>query len=129
MEKQEVFELMKKDQFVRYNGIELTEIGEGEAIGKMTITPNHLNGLGTVQGGALFTLADYVCAAAANSRGKSAVSLDGQIDFLKSVSKGTLTAHAKEISLGRTIATYNVTVTNEDNQLIAIFHAKFFRKD
>ena len=91
MEKQEVFELMKNDQFVRYNGIELTEIGEGEAIGKMTITPNHLNGLGTVQGGALFTLADYVCAAAANSRGKSAVSLDGQIDFLKSVSKGTLT--------------------------------------
>ncbi len=129
MEKQEALEMLKKDQFVQHNDIELVEMGDGEAIGKMTITPKHLNGIGRVQGGALFTLADYVCAAAANSRGKAAVSIDGQIDFIKAVASGTLTAHAKEVSLGRTIASYNATITNEENQLIAFFHAKFFRKD
>lgn len=129
MEKEEIIELLKKDKFILYNGIELLEIGEGEATSRMKITENHLNGLGTVQGGAIFTLADYTCAAAANSRGKAAVTLDGQMDFIKAVSKGTLTAHATEISLRRTIASYRVEVRNEEDILIATFQSKVFRKD
>lgn len=129
MEKEEIIELLKKDKFILYNGIELLEIGEGEATSRMKITENHLNGLGTVQGGAIFTLADYTCAAAANSRGKAAVTLDGQMDFIKAVSKGILTAHATEISLRRTIASYRVEVRNEEDILIATFQSKVFRKD
>lgn len=129
MEKEEVIALLKKDKFILFNGIELLSIGDGEAWGRLVINENHLNGLGTVQGGAIFTLADYVGAAAANSRGKAAVSLDGQMDFIKAVSQGVLTAHATEVSLRRTIATYRVEVRNEDNILIATFQSKFYRKD
>lgn len=123
------FELMNKDEFIHYCGIELTEVGNGEATSRMVVKPTHLNGLGSVQGGALFTLADFTAAAAANSREKHAVSLDGSIDFIKGVSHGTLTAHATETSLKRTIASYNVEIHDEDNNLIATFHAKVYRLD
>ena len=51
-----LFDLLKKDAFAKFNGIELVEIGEGTAIATMKVTENHLNGVGTIQGGALFTL-------------------------------------------------------------------------
>ena len=48
--------LNKEDRFCAYNGIRLTEIREGYAEAELTVTEHSLNGLGIVQGGALFTL-------------------------------------------------------------------------
>ncbi len=128
MEKAESIELIRSDKFTLHNGIELTEVGEGKAIGKMTLQDYHINGVGITHGGALFTLADHTCAAAANSRDRVAVSLDGQINFIKAASKGTLTAYATEVSLRRTIAVYHVDIKNEEGDLIATFDSKFYRK-
>lgn len=129
MNREEVFALMSKDRFVERNGIRLVELGEGTATSEMVISDYHLNGNGTVQGGALFTLADFTCAAAANTHEKLTVSLDGSIDFIKAVSKGVLTAKATEVSVRRTIASYRVDITNEEGKLIATFHSKLFRLD
>lgn len=120
---------LKNDKFVQYIGVELLEAGDGHAVGRMVVKDFHLNGVGTVQGGALYTLADYVVAAAANSRGKTAVSLDGHIDYIKAVSTGVLTVEAKEVSLKRTIAIYTAEIRNEAGELIACYQAKMFRKE
>ncbi|MBR5373137.1 MAG: PaaI family thioesterase [Paludibacteraceae bacterium] len=120
---------LKNDKFVQYIGVELLSASEGRATGRMVIQDFHLNGVGSVQGGALYTLADYVVAAAANSRGKTAVSLDGHIDYIKAVSSGVLTVEAKEISLKRTIAIYVAEIRNEEGALVASYQAKMFRKD
>ena len=50
-------------------GIVLKELDENGAVCTMTITDNHLNAVGSVMGGALFTLADFGFAAAANFKG------------------------------------------------------------
>lgn len=42
-----------KDKFAQYNGIRLLEAADGHAKSAMRITPNHLNGLGMVHGGAI----------------------------------------------------------------------------
>ena len=127
---QNCLDVLKRDAFAISVGIEITEVGEGRAVGKMKITDTHLNGVGTVQGGALFTLADYICAVAANSHEKSAISLDGHIDFIKGVSSGTLVATSSEIFLRRTIAAYMVEIRREeDNALIATFQSKVYRKE
>lgn len=123
-------EILKKDAFAASVGITILEAGEGRAKGKMVITDTHLNGVGTVQGGALFTFADYICAVAANTYDKIAVSLDGHIDFVKAVSSGTLIVTASEVFLNRTIASYNAEIRREeDNILVATFQSKFYRKD
>ena len=124
-----IFQMMQKDRFAKYNQIQLLEAGEGTAKAQMIVTENHLNGVGIVQGGALFTLADLVFAAASNSRGKIAVTLDANVNFIKAVSSGILTATAWEIDLKRSIGIYRVEIRNEENELIATFQSAAYRKE
>ncbi len=124
-----ILQLIQKDHFANYNQIQVIEVGEGIAKAQMTVTKNHLNGIGTVQGGALFTLADLAFAAASNSREKIAVALDANVNFIKAVSSGTLTATAWEIDLKRTIGIYRVEIRNEADELIATFQSTAYRKE
>ena len=126
---EKIFQLMQKDHFAAANGIKLIEVGEGTAKAVMVINENHLNGFNTVQGGALFTLADLAFAAACNSRNKMAVSLNANINYIKPVSSGTLTATAREVDLKRSISIYSVDIHNETGELIATFQSTAYRKE
>ena len=117
-----------KDKFARYNGIELLEAADGHAKTRMAVTENHLNGLGIVHGGAIFTLADFTFAAASNSRGIIAVAINANISYVKSSTSGVLYAEAKETSLNHKLGTYTVDVTNEAGELLAIFQGMVYRK-
>lgn len=124
-----VKKIIQKDRFcLEIVGIELLELEPGRAKAKLEISKNHLNGLGTVQGGAIFTLADLALAAAANSRGRVAVLINGSISYFKAVSKGILFAEAKEESLSNTLASYTIKVSNEEGDLIALMQATAYRK-
>lgn len=118
----------KNDKFAAYNGIRLLEAGSGRARSSMVLTPNHLNGLGIVHGGALFALADFTFAAASNSRENVAVAINANISYVKSVSSGTLYADAREISLNHKIGTYTIDVTHESGELLAVFQGMVYRK-
>jgi acyl-CoA thioesterase len=109
-------------------GVELMEITPGQAKVKMEIRPKHLNGLGTVQGGALFTLADMALASASNSHGTVAVLVNASIAYFKAVSQGVLYAEAREESLKNKLATYTVRVTDGEQELIALMQATVYRK-
>jgi acyl-CoA thioesterase len=124
----DVIELMANDRFSEHNGIVLVDVSAGNATAKMDIRPNHLNGLGVVQGGAIFTLADHALAAAANSHDAVAVGINCAISYFKGEKSGTLIATAREISLRRSVATYQVDVTNQENELVASFQGTVFRK-
>ena len=121
-------EFFKKDRFAQHCGIELLEVAEGYAKAKMDLTGSHLNGVGSVQGGAIFTLADLAFAAASNSHGTVAVAINVNISFVKAVSEGTLVATAQETSINPKLATYDVKVTNDQGQQIALFQGMVYRK-
>jgi acyl-CoA thioesterase len=82
-------EFFKRDKFAELAGIELLDVSPGRAKAKMTIGPQHLNGVDIVHGGAVFTLADLVFAAASNSHGTVAVAINASISFIKASSAGT----------------------------------------
>ena len=121
-------EFFKKDMFAKHCGIELMEVSKGSAKAKMDITHDHLNGVGTVQGGAIFTLADLVFAAASNSHGSVAVAINVNISFVKAANKGTLYAQGRETSINPKLATYDVRVTDDMDNLIALFQGMVYRK-
>ena len=125
---QKVVDLMKADKFVEYCGITLDEIGPGYAKTSVEIQPQHLNGAGIIQGGVLFTLADYALASAANSREKISVSIETSMSFIKGISTGRVTATAQEVSCGKSLARYDVPVTTEDGKLIALLHGTVYRR-
>ncbi len=120
--------LFKNDKFAAYNGIELLEVSEGTAKSKMEINENHLNGIGIVQGGAIFTLADFTFGAAANSYGTVTVAINVNISFMKASKSGTLFAEAREISKNPKLGTYTIDVTDDEGELIAIFQGMAYRK-
>lgn len=85
-------EFLQGDKFALLAGVELLETGNGYAKARMEIKPEHLNGGGVCQGGAIFTLADLAFAAATNSHARLTLSITSSINFFKAESKGFLYA-------------------------------------
>lgn len=118
-----------EDKFARHSGIELLDGGPGWAKARMRIEPYHLNGAGTVHGGAIFTLADFAFAFASNSHGTLAMGINVSVSFVKAAIRGTLYADAKEQALNPKLASYSVHITDDDNCTVAIFQGMVYRKN
>lgn len=124
-----LIDFLKNDHFAVRSGVELLEIKPGYAKARMLVTPEHLNGGGVFQGGALFTLADLAFAAAANSHKKLTLSVNANISFLRSVKEGYVYADAAELFNHRRIPFIEVRLTNEEGELIGIMTSSGYRKD
>lgn len=120
--------LFKKDRFADCVGIELLEVSEGSARASMEVKDYHLNAVNIVHGAAIFALADLVFAMASNSHGNVAVAINASISYLKAATGGTLFAEATEVSRNHKLASYTVRVTDESDDLIAIFQGMVYRK-
>lgn len=121
--------LFENDRFAKYSGIEVVDISPGSAETRMKVEDKHLNGIGTVHGGALFTLADFSFALAANSYGRVTVAINASISYLKAVKTGTLIAEARELSKSNRISNYTVTIKEEEGgELVAVFQGMAYRK-
>ena len=119
----------EKDRFARFSGIEVVNISPGSAKTRMKVEDKHLNGIGTVHGGALFTLADFTFALAANSYGRVTVAINANISYLKAVKSGTLVAEALELSKSNRISNYTINIKEEgDKELVAVFQGMAYRK-
>ena len=117
--------LMTKDE---YCGIKLVSVSPGHAVAKMQLQPWHLNAVGSAQGGAIFTLADFAFAAASNAHGTVAVGINVSITYLKGVQSGVLTAEAREVGLNPKLGSYTVDIRDETSALIAVFQGLVYRK-
>jgi acyl-CoA thioesterase len=117
-----------KDLFAAYVGIELLEAGNGRALARLQLREHHRNGLGMVQGGAIFTLADLAFAAAVNSRGRAAVAIHASISYMKAAQGEALIAEAQEVSCGPKIAVYTIRITESSGELISLFEGMAYRK-
>ena len=118
----------KKDKFAERANIELLSVSPGQARAKMTLHPHHLNGYGTIQGGAIFTLADFAFAAASNSHGAVAVAINVSITFMKAGQAGALWAEAREVSRNFKLGSYTVEVKDDQGELVALFQGLAYRK-
>jgi len=118
----------KNDRFAERANIKLLAVAPGQARARMTLRPYHLNGYGTVQGGAIFTLADFAFAAASNSHGSVAVAINVSITFMKAGQTGTLWAEAREVSRNFKLGAYTVEVKDDQGELVAVFQGLAYRK-
>lgn len=120
--------LMENDRFASYVGIELVEVKPGHAVVKMDIADKHLNGVDIIQGGAIFTLADFAFAAAANACGQVTVAINANITYYKASGGRSLLAEAKEAAGSARIVNYIVEVFNEHRESIAQVNITGYRK-
>ncbi len=108
-------------------GIEIIEADKNYSLCEMKITPFHLNAAGCVMGGAIYTLADYAFAVAANTDNPLTVTLSSNISFLRSVKTDRLQAECKLQKDGKNICFFRVNVTAPDGTVIAAVDTNGFR--
>lgn len=115
----EVRELFQKDRFATENDAVIDGIGEHYAKCSMRLSEKHRNALGAVMGGAIFTLADFAFAVAANWQMPGTVSLNSSITYLGTAKGEVLTAEAVCLKHGRTTDCYSTSVSDELGNLVA----------
>ena len=116
------------DAASRMLGLQITEVSPGRAVATMTVRADMLNGFAICHGGLIATLADSAFAFACNSRNALTVASGFGIDILKSARLGdVLTATAAETSLAGRTGLYDITVTNQRGELVAVFRGRSHR--
>ena len=119
--------MMEKDYFSQWLAVERLEEGEGFCKLKMTIRKEMCNGFEIAHGGISFSLADSALAFASNSYGRKTVSMETSMAYIRPLKTGdVIIATAAEKHLGKTIGHYDVTITKENGELVALFRGTVF---
>jgi len=120
--------MFESDAASRALGMTIERIGPGRATLAMTIRADMMNGHAICHGGFIFTLADSAFAFACNSYNFNTVAQGCSIEYLAPAREGDiLTADAEERSLSGRTGVYDIEVTNERGETIALFRGKSYR--
>ena len=117
--------MWREDNASKWLGMKVEEVRPGYARLSMTVTANMVNGHNLCHGGLIFTLADSTFAFASNSHNQRAVAAGCAIEFLAPAFLGdVLTAEGVEQALRGRTGVYDMKVTNQKSELIALFRGK-----
>lgn len=105
--------------------MELLECAPGRATMRLAVRAELLNSHRICHGGFIFTLADSTFAFACNSHNKAAVAASCSIEFLRPAQLGDLlTCVGQEQTLQGRHGIYDMRVTNQHGEVVAMFRGK-----
>ena len=120
--------MFARDSASRGLGMRITKVAPGFAELTMTVRHDMVNGHAICHGGFVFTLADSAFAFACNSYNANTVAAGCAIEFLAPSREGdVLTATARERTLVGRNGIYDIDVTNQAGEKIALFRGKSTR--
>ena len=112
------------DAFASALGLRVLQQDRGRAAVEFIADERHVNDLGVVHGGSLFSLGDAALALAANDEDEAAIGVAVSIRFLRSARAGDrLEAHAQEEYRGRRRGVYSARILC-GSELIALLEGE-----
>jgi acyl-CoA thioesterase len=122
--------LYERDRASQALGMRVAAVRPGWARLTMRVRADMVNGHDVCHGGMVFSLADSAFAFACNTYNESTVAAAAAIDFLAAVRAGDeLTAEAAELWRTRRNGIYEITVTNQRGERVALFRGRSYRID
>jgi acyl-CoA thioesterase len=116
------------DPFSSWLQVQLLKIEPGYSRISMEVRDEMMNGFGIAHGGVTFAMADTAFGYASNGEGTITVALDVSISFPHPAYKGdVLIAEARRLSETRKTGLYLVEITNQQQQLIAVFKGTCYK--
>lgn len=112
-------------------GIELLELSAERAVATMPVLGN-TQPLGVLHGGAHVVLGESLGSFAANvwaHPNKVAVGIEVNASHSRSVTEGTVTAVCTAVSLGKTLATHEIVISDEDGRRLSTVRITNFLKE
>ncbi len=123
-----VKQMIERDHFSRWLGIEVVEIAPRRSTCRITIRAEMVNGFGVCHGGVTYSLADSALAFACNTHGRVTMAIENNIGYPAGVAVGDiLTAVAVEDSATNRLGFYSVKVTNQGGIVVAMFRGTVYR--
>ena len=126
--KKAIEQAVKSEPFARALNMELVELERGHSVVQMTYEPEQMNNIyDRAHGGALYALIDEAFETAGQTDGTVAVALNVNVTYVSSPKPGLqLRAEARRISQTRKTASYDIKVTDQNGDLIALCQALAF---
>ena len=117
--------MWKEDSASQNLGMQIDVSEAGKSSATFTVKETMVNGHGVCHGGYIFTLADSAFAFSCNTYDVVTFASSAAIEFIRPARSGdVLTAHAVERHRGGRTGLYDVTVTNQNSEVIAIFRGR-----
>jgi acyl-CoA thioesterase len=117
------------EPYARKLGMHCVVVEPGYSQVEMVLGEDMVNFFGIGHGGAVFSLIDEAFQTACNSHGVTAVALNVSVTFISATKPGErLIAEAREAALTARTGTYEIRVTREDGELVALAQALAYRK-
>ena len=126
--KKAIVRAVKIEPFARALNIKLVKLEKGHSVVHMTYEPEKMNNIyDRAHGGALFALIDEAFETAGQTDGTVAVALNVNVTYVSSPQAGLqLRAEARRVSQTKKTASYDIKVTDENGNLIALCQALAF---
>jgi acyl-CoA thioesterase len=116
---------VKNEPFAQALNMELVELEYGHSVVEMIYDPVKMNNIyDRAHGGALFGLIDEAFETSAQTQGTIAVALNVNVSYVASPMPGVrLRAKAQQVSQTRKTSLFDIKVTDQEGNLIAVCHA------
>ena len=126
--KEAIFEAVKKEPFAQALQIDLVELEDGYSLVHMIYEPEKMDNIyARAHGGAIYALIDEAFETAGQTDGTVAVALNVNVTYVSSPQPGQkLQAEARRVSRTRKTASYDIKVSDQNGQIIALCQALAF---
>jgi acyl-CoA thioesterase len=122
--------LFARDRASQALGMRITGVAPGWARVVMRVRADMVNGHGVCHGGMVFALGDSAFAFACNSHNEATVAAAAAIDYLAAAREGDeLTAEAAQLWRTRRNGLYEIVISNQHGERIALFRGRSYRID
>ena len=112
-------EIMQKNPFAQHIGMELLEVTEGYALGRIRLAKQYENIYGGMHGGCAYSLADTLSGIAASTYREYVTTLDASMNYLLPVEHTEYVyCKARVLRHGRKITVVRVELLNDEQTLL-----------
>lgn len=117
-------QLVALGDFDQLYGLEILDLGETSASGRVQVRDELKQAMGLVHGGVYASIAESIAslatAHAVRAQGEIAVGLANSTSFLRPITEGTVHARAQRLHRGKTTWVWDVTFTDDQGRTCAV---------
>ena len=125
---EKIRKILDESEFIKMLGIEISELDDDHALGRMPFKSLYLNPYGSMHGGCLYSLADTVAGSLANSMGGNVMTVEGKLSFLEAAwDTQYVYCLARLRRCGSHLINVDVDITDDDKKLLDCGNFTFFR--
>ena len=119
--------MWRNDRASKALGMQVLAVGPGSATLSMTVREDMLNGHDICHGGLVATLADSTFAFACNAYNEATVASGFDVSLLAASRLGdVLTATARELNRAGRTGVYDISVSNQRGETVAVFRGRSY---